>query len=538
VETLRQVAGQEPVPLRQFNSSIDRDLETICLKCLAKEPAGRYESAQALADDVEHYLAGRPIKARPLSTVARSIRWCRRRPIHAVALLLLIVTCGVSIAAWVATDAARRQSEQSHRQTREVVNSFLTRIGEDELLNQPGMQLLRRDLLEQARDHYQRFVRERGSDPALRAELAEAHFRLGQVEALLGEHKQAQSQYEAARIIQADLADRHNDDQQRMALSKTLTALGEVHMRHDNVEQAWASFVEAERLRRALCERHPANREFSRLLANATMHLGLIAKSRGDFSAARDNLQRAEQRRRELLKQGDNADVRRDLGRGLYNLGGLEIETASAARANNDPAAAEEHFQAAEKALREAIDIFKRLAADHPRDLGHHFRLAECWRLLADVQARNLEGEAGKHYAEALPELEQLAYENPFVVEYHAALAAMQMNLGRWEFDSGRPSDAVARFREAEKCLDLLTRLRSQEPRHLENLGASLRAIGEIEALQGNPESARACLARAKQAFSRLAADFPKRQDYQAQRDACGQALEQLEASIQAKDGK
>jgi len=81
--TISQVLNTEPVPPRLLNPGLPRDLETICLKCLEKEPARRYATAQAVADELGRFLADKPILARPVSRPEKVWRWCRRNPVVA-----------------------------------------------------------------------------------------------------------------------------------------------------------------------------------------------------------------------------------------------------------------------------------------------------------------------------------------------------------------------------------------------------------------------------------------------------------------------
>jgi tetratricopeptide (TPR) repeat protein len=120
LETLAHVTGREPAAPRSLNPAVPRDLETICLKCLAKEPAKRYPSAGALADDLGRFLDGKPVTARPVGALGRVWRWAKRRPAvaaltAALAVLLPAALAGVT-ALYLHADAERIRAEDRERE--------------------------------------------------------------------------------------------------------------------------------------------------------------------------------------------------------------------------------------------------------------------------------------------------------------------------------------------------------------------------------------------------------------------------------------
>jgi serine/threonine-protein kinase len=119
LETLAQVSSLEVVPPRRLQPGVSRDLETVCLKCLRKEPGARYPSAAALAEDLQRFLSNQPVQARPVRWHERIVRWCRRNPVLTGLGALLVVTflAGNALVTWKWQEAEQaRLAERDSRQ--------------------------------------------------------------------------------------------------------------------------------------------------------------------------------------------------------------------------------------------------------------------------------------------------------------------------------------------------------------------------------------------------------------------------------------
>jgi WD40 repeat protein len=134
METLLQVLEREPVPVRQLNAAVPKDLETIGLKCLEKEPQRRYASARELAADLQRFLDGRPIVARPVTGRERLVKWARRQPIIAglTAAVVLVSLIGVAGIIWQWRSAVTAQRESGRLAMRLTFDRAIERCTHDD----------------------------------------------------------------------------------------------------------------------------------------------------------------------------------------------------------------------------------------------------------------------------------------------------------------------------------------------------------------------------------------------------------------------
>ena len=149
---------------------------------MSLRPEGRYGSPRALVEDLERWLADEPVGARHDPVPARLARWARRHktPVVGAAALLLAAIVGLTAGtvllgrANAKTESQRRRAEATYRLARDAVDQFSTQVSENTLLKSPlpGLQPLRKELLQTALRYNQAFVDQRGDDPALKADLA------------------------------------------------------------------------------------------------------------------------------------------------------------------------------------------------------------------------------------------------------------------------------------------------------------------------------------------------------------------------------
>lgn len=202
IETIHQATSCEPVPLRTLNVSIPADLETICLKCLRKEPHRRYATASELADDLQHWLKGEPIIARPVSRLERAWMWIVRNRAVTGSLTAIVLTVLVATGMIAAQLQMNRfaKLENDYDRARTLVQSALTAPAEE------LPYLL--DSLEPLREHAEPLLREQMTsatgDPTHRLHAVLALARFGKVEhQLLAKEIAHSSPHEASNIVAA-----------------------------------------------------------------------------------------------------------------------------------------------------------------------------------------------------------------------------------------------------------------------------------------------------------------------------------------------
>jgi WD40 repeat protein/serine/threonine protein kinase/tetratricopeptide (TPR) repeat protein len=519
---LHQVMNEVPRRPRTLNDKIPRDLETICLKALEKDPSRRYATAREMADDLHRYLAGESIKARRASTAELLWRWCRRNPARAglsaailTLPLLIALAAGATIVAVrfeslakqekrlrdqesmlrqiadqerdkaeEARKEAQRQgklAEENFRKARMAVDDSLTRISESKLLNVAGLQPLRKDLLESALKYYQGFLAQSSDDPAVQQDLATAYTRVARITQEISSKEKALEFYRQALAVRNKLLERQPKNLEvQVEIAYHHQAIGRLQQQMGNLDAALKSLQQASTLLLDVIPQSQEKLELRSGFANIYNDIGILYIRKNEPLEAMSYYTAALKLQRQLVEENPKhsrfVSFKHALAHQLNQMGRLHRDIGL--------------FADATRLHGEALVLLKELVVANPQHgLSNELRraLADSHESLGDVYFRNARlADALASYQEALPIREQLAQSNPAVTDYQSDLAHTYSTLGLLQAQRGDHAAAVVSYQRAierQKLVMLVAPQMADAPRLLSRqfaqLGAAQRKLGQ-----------------------------------------------------------
>jgi serine/threonine-protein kinase len=473
-EVMERVLHSEPVPPRKLDGRIPRDLETIVLKAMAREPLERYRSAEKMATDLRSFLADLPIRARRPSLWERGWRWCRRNPIEAalgagLVAALLIGICGIAWQ-WRRAEASFRRADDNAKKARQAFDDAFTLVSESKLINVPGAQPLRRELLQKALAYYQDLVNQGNDDPAARAEQAAAYFRVGTILISLEQDDEALAALEnGLGVVEKLLQEGHDDDE----LSKHLCGF----------------FRSARRI-------HSQDKLMSHPPEDATTIRRLISIWE-KFERAKPALPAA----------------RSDLALLHY----LEAEIYEAGKRSEE----------ALSAYGEARSLSEMLARQEPEAHAYDELLKRSYTQLGSIlENQRRPRDAETIYRDAVAFYEQQAALHPNLSYQTYNLASMLSDLGNFLAGAGRGAEGEVALRRSVNLLEKAISTQPGNPDYQKELASDYHRLGTLLGIDHLQETERV-LRRGATLAERLMANFPDVPDYQAIWGRCSYELAQ-----------
>ncbi|TWT72745.1 Serine/threonine-protein kinase PknD [Posidoniimonas polymericola] len=526
-------------PPRQRSANVPKPLAAICEKAMATDQTDRYPTAGELGLEVERWLADEPVLTYDEPLPARFWRWVRRHRALALSVMTAAVVAVAALSVGVALLSSanqkitaaklladdnlreavvqRERAEENAALARQAVRDYYVRVSEETLLNEPGMQPLRNDLLRQALDYYQGFLAESSEDQLLRGEVAAAHFYVGKITEVVDDPAEAVPHYEQAAQVQQQLAEAPNaPPEAAVQYALTLNALGRAHQKLQRPDEAFDYYEQAIAIRQRLAEQQPDSAERARELASSVMNVGLLFASHGDQQEALERLRHAQAIR--LAHADDdspNALLMRDMGMGALNTGLVLLQI-------------QQPDEAAD-ALRDAIARFEAANTAAPADITNVSRLATCRRVLADIHAARNETDAAiTEYRAAAELMTSLVIRNPEVTAYQLDLAGVRMNLGMLLTGVGQPEQALDELHSAIELLDVPPE-ESPTPRQRRDLGAAQREAGRLQLELGDRDAGLATLRASQQTLKTLVREHPGKQEFSAELSKTNEAVSEAE---------
>jgi serine/threonine-protein kinase len=495
LETLDQVRTQEPVPPSRLQPKVPRDLETICLKCLRKEPNNRYGNALELADDLRRFVAGEPIKARPVSAWERLRRWCWRNPWLAGLTGLALTSLLAAIIIWAVltvrlsdekaataeanvqlakekqdAEEARDLAQDQRKLALQSLGSLVTSV-QKELKARPDLQPLRRKLLDIALEDLKQASPKTEARISLNdGVLAARQFELGLLLLEEGETAKAGEAFGQAEAIYAAQARADPQDPMPRAMqAQVLMWLGRVALRQNGrAADARASYARADALladiEKGPPHEKPSAADVKNLRADALVTLGAITVNE-DPRAALDYYRAALRLRQELADLDKSDGARGQLARMYVLVGGLEFGQG--------------HVKAAEELGTQAVEIRRQLADAKPDDAQRKRDWAGARLRLGGLYLRTGRAEqAAREYQPATEVFARLASDDPKNVPLQEDLARARYDEGTAALRRGDGPRAAEKFAAALKIREALPG-KTQDVAVQKELMLSLARCGE-----------------------------------------------------------
>ena len=475
--------GEVPRP-RQTDPAIDRALEAVCLRAMALQPRDRYPSARALADDVERWLADEPVTAFRDHLITRMTRWARRHRTAAASAGMLLTTAVVALSVGtVLLDRERARTEASFRQARAAVDDYFTMVSESRLLDVPGLQPLRLELLDAAAKYYGTFVREHGQDPAVRQDSAAASFRLAWVTRMMSRPADAMEPAGTALALYEDLARSHPADPEfRQQLARTHGLMGLLKSETGRQDESLEEHRKSLATREQLARERPDDPIVRNDVVRTHNNIAGVLREVGRPQEALASYETAAALGRQLIAMPlDPSSREANLTgqKGAWAVAHYEVALLNRKRA----AVLRElgRLDEADKAWRESLVLFEELVREAPDDLDHRAQLAECHLEAANVLgAQRRTDEALQSLRHALDIKQDLAARNPAVPGLKLDLGRSQLQLAGMLSAAGRSAEALAASRQATDTFEQLVNDSPGERYTQTVLAQSMRTSAEI----------------------------------------------------------
>jgi len=502
LETLQQVVADEPVPPAQLNARIPADLETICLKCLQKQPAQRYHRAAALADDLGRFLAGKPIQARPVGRTERLVKWVRREPMVAglLALVAFTLLLGTSVAT-VFGIRANNNAIRAEKAEDDTLASF--RASTDDAIEEliGSKQVLgpqEKNYLEKTLKRWQAFAMRTGDDQKSRRLRAEGYFRVAMLRHKLGQTEAALAGYHEALTIHQQLVDDfpglpvYRDD-----LANTYHNLGVLLADQNKLEKAAEHFDKSLAIRQKLADEFRAVPKYPMNLALTHNSLGVVLADQNQWEKSARQYRRALVLQRKLADEfPDEPDYRKNLAQTHHNLGTLLKD-------NKQMVEAADQFN-------EALAIRQKLADEFPGVPDYRYDWAGTHINLGILLAEQNRGEkAGEQYHKALLIDQKLVDQFPAVPKYREDLANALNNLGNVLNNDNQGEKAAGYYHKSLLIRQKLADECPTVPVYRKGVAQNHNSLGILLANQNKLEKAAEEMERALVIRQKLAEEYP-----------------------------